>query len=143
VALLFELTGKTSGVEESQVTEFVRSRTNGAVEYVPIARKFPVSCKFPTVIAPGMIASESMLPPPPPPPGPVTARSALEFTWPLNADASAMIVVVPAAIAVTIPVVLTVATEGVVELHVTVLVRFCFVVCAALPKVPYALNCAV
>jgi hypothetical protein len=68
---------------------------------------------------------------------------ALELTGPLNAVASAMTVVVPAATAVTSPVELTVATVGVVELQVTVLVMFCFVGCAALPNVPYAVNCVV
>ena len=48
-----------AGAEESQVTEFVRSLTVGEVEYVPIARKFPVSCKLPTVILPGIMMSES------------------------------------------------------------------------------------
>jgi hypothetical protein len=52
-------------------------------------------------------------------------------------------VVVPAETAVTIPVVLTVATEGVAELHVTVVDMFCFVGRFALPNVPYAVNCAV
>jgi hypothetical protein len=54
-----------------------------------------------------------------------------------------MIEVVPAETAVTIPVVLTVATDGLLELQITVLVMFCFVGCAALPKVPYAVSCAV
>jgi hypothetical protein len=53
------LTGKTLGSEESQVTELVRSLTVGAVEYVPIARKFPVSCKLPTEIVLGIMMSES------------------------------------------------------------------------------------
>jgi hypothetical protein len=101
---------------------------------------------LPTLIELGIMASDVRtppVPPPPPPPAPVTVRVALELTRPLNAAASALIVVVPAETAVTIPVVLTVATEGVAELHVTVLVMFCFVGRDALPKVPYAVNCEV
>src|ERR1700758_3626935 len=56
---LLVLTGNESGKEESQVTELVRSLTKGTVEYVPMARNCPVSCKSPTVIAFGMIVSES------------------------------------------------------------------------------------
>jgi hypothetical protein len=67
----------------------------------------------------------------------------LELTGPLNAVASAMIAVVPADTAVTSPVALTVATEGVVELQVTVVVMFCVDGCFALPNVPTAVNCAV
>jgi hypothetical protein len=55
----FVLTGKELGKEESQVTELVRSLTYGAVENVPIARKFPVSSKLPTVSEPGIIVSET------------------------------------------------------------------------------------
>jgi hypothetical protein len=90
-----------------------------------------------------MMVSDSKSPPPVPPPAPVTVSCALELTGPLNAVASAMMVVVPAETAVTIPVVLTVATDGLLEFHVTVLVMFCLVACVALPKVPYAVNCAV
>jgi hypothetical protein len=43
----------------------------------------------------------------------------------LNAVDSAVIVVVPAATAVTSPVALTLATVGTVEVQVTVLVMFC------------------
>jgi hypothetical protein len=86
---------------------------------------------------------ERRSPPPVPPPAPVTVSCELELTEPLNAFASAMMVVVPAETAVTIPVVLTFATDGVLELQDTVLVMFCLVVCFALPKVPYAVNCAV
>jgi hypothetical protein len=53
------LTGKTFGVEEIQVTELVRSLTCGEVENVPSARKFPVSCRLPTVIMLGIMVSES------------------------------------------------------------------------------------
>ena len=54
-----ELTGKTLGAEEIQVTELVRSLTVGEVENVPMARKLPVSCRLPTVITAGMMVSES------------------------------------------------------------------------------------
>jgi hypothetical protein len=68
---------------------------------------------------------------------------ALELTGPLNAVELAVIVVVPAATAVTSPVALTVATEEVVEVQVTVLVMSCVEGCFALPNVPIAVNCVV
>jgi hypothetical protein len=67
----------------------------------------------------------------------------LELTGPLKAVSLATIVVEPAATAVTSPVALTVATEGVVELQVTVLVMSCVDGCFALPNVPTAVNCPV
>jgi hypothetical protein len=122
-------TGKTLGKEEIQVTvgEFVRSLTNGAVENVPTARNWPVSCKLPTERTLGMMVSETRTPPvePPPPPAPVTVTRVLALTSPLNAVAPALMVVVPAATAVTSPVALTVATVGVLELHVTPPLMFC------------------
>jgi hypothetical protein len=54
-----------------------------------------------------------------------------------------MMVVVPADTAVTSPVALTVATAGVVELQVTVLVMSCVLGRFALPNVPIAVNCVV
>jgi hypothetical protein len=143
--LLFELTGKTSGAEESQVTEFVRSLTNGADANVPTARKFPVSCKLPTVIALGMMVSESKLPTPAPPPEEEadTVRVALELTGPLKAVAFATIVDVPAATAVTSPDVSTLATAGLLEAQVTPPVIVWVVGCFALPNVPMTLNCVV
>jgi hypothetical protein len=54
-----------------------------------------------------------------------------------------VIILVPADTAVTSPVELTVATEGVVELQVTAVVMFWVVGRFALPKVPIAVNCAV
>jgi hypothetical protein len=139
------LTGKSLGKEEIQVNvgEFVRSLTNGALEKVPIARNWPVACKLPTERELGMMVSETRSPPDGPPPAPVTVRVALELTGPLNAVAPAVIVAVPAATAVTSPAGLTVATDGVVELQVTVLVMFCVVGWFALPNVPIAVNCAV
>jgi len=124
------LTGKTSGAEDSQVTEFVRSLTYGAAANVPTARKLPVSCKLSTVIVGGIMASESRFPPvapppePEPEPEPVTVRVALELVRPLNAAPPAVIVVVPGPTAVAIPEALTVATEGVLEAQFTVLVIF-------------------
>jgi hypothetical protein len=118
--------GNLFGSEVSQVTELVTSLTNGAFENVPIARNCPLSPKVPKTIPLGMIVSERMLPPLPPavpPVDPVTVMSALELTSPLNAAAPAVIVAVPAATAVTNPVVLTVATVGVLEVQVTPLVR--------------------
>jgi hypothetical protein len=122
------LMGKTLGVAEIQVRlgEFVRSLTVGAVENVPIARNCPVSCKLPTVIELGIMVSETRLPPPAPPPPPeaATVTFELELTGPLNAVLLAVIVVVPAATAVTSPEGLTVATEGVVEVQFTPFVMF-------------------
>jgi hypothetical protein len=70
-----------------------------------------------------MIAIEAMLPPATPPPlEPVTVRVALELVGPLNAVELAVIVVVPAPTAVATPEVLTVATEGALEVQVTRLV---------------------
>jgi hypothetical protein len=106
----------------------VTSLTVGAVENVPIARNCPLSFKLPKTIPLGMMVSERMLPPLPPvvpPPVPATVMAALELVWPLKASASAIIAVVPAATAVTKPALSTVATAGVVELQVTVLVMFC------------------
>jgi hypothetical protein len=147
VPAVLVLTGKTLGTEEIQfnVGEFVRSLTVGAVENVPIARNCPVSCKLPTVIELGIMVSESRFPPagPEPPPEPVTMRVALELTEPLNAIALAVIVVVPALTAVTMPEALTVATEATLEAQVTVLVTFCVERWFALPYVPTAVNCAV
>jgi hypothetical protein len=61
----------------------------------------------------------------------------------LNAAAPAVIVVVPADTAVTSPEALTVATAGVLEVQVTVLVMFCVEGRLALPNVPIAVNCTV
>jgi hypothetical protein len=90
-----------------------------------------------------MIVSERRLFGRAPPLEAVTVRLALERAGPLNAVASAVIVAVPAATAVTSPAGLTVATVGMVELQVTVLVMFCVDGCFALPNVPIAVNCAV
>jgi hypothetical protein len=93
-----------------------------------------------------MMVSERILPPllpPVVPLAPVTVRRALEVVGPLKAAAVAVIVVVPALIAVATPAELTVATAGVVELQVTTLVMFCVEGCFALPYVPVAVNCVV
>jgi hypothetical protein len=144
-ALLFESTGKTSGAEERQLTVFVRSLTNGAAENVPTARKFPVSCKLPTVIVLGIIMSESKFAPDVPPPEalPVTVSVALAPVAPLNAIPPTVIVVVPTPTAVATPEALMVATEGTLEVQITPLVKFCVEGCFALPYVPTAVNCAV
>jgi hypothetical protein len=145
-ALLLLVTGKTFGAEVSQVTELVTSLTVGAVENVPIARNCPLSFKAPKTIPLGMMVSERMLPPLPPavPPAVLaTVMIALEVVWPLNASAPAVTVVVPAPTAVTSPALSTVATAGVFELQVAVLVIFCVEGCFALPNVPMAVSCAV
>jgi hypothetical protein len=127
-ALLLLVTGYLFGSEVSQVTELVRSLTVGAVEKVPIARNCPVSPKVPKTIPLGMMVSERMLPPLPPfvpPVDPVTVKSAVELTGPAKPVALAVMIVDPALTAVATPVALTVATEGTVELQVTVLVMSC------------------
>jgi hypothetical protein len=115
-AELSELTGKTSGSADSQVTELVRSRTKGAEANVPIARKLPVSCKLPTVIVLGIIVSESR--------GSggavdVTVTLAVaETILPSGFVHSAVMVLEPMLTPVTTPAALTVATLGMVELQV-------------------------
>jgi hypothetical protein len=52
------LTVKMLGSEESHVTVLVRSLTYGAVEKVPMARKFPVPCKLATEMLLGITVSE-------------------------------------------------------------------------------------
>ena len=68
----------------------------------------------------------------------VTAEDAV--TGPVNAVALAVMVVVPGAFAVTNPAALTVATDGVVEDQVTMLVTLFVDKCDALPYVPTAFN---
>jgi hypothetical protein len=144
--VLLLVIGNLFGSEVNQVTELVTSLTVGAVENVPIARNCPLSFKLPKTIPLGMIVSERMLPPLPPavpPVDPVTVRPAVALVGPLNAVAFAVIVVVPAPTAVTIPEELTVATEGLLETQVTPLVTFCVEGCFAFPYVPTAVNCVV
>ena len=129
------MTGNTFGAEVSHFTELVRSLTVGEVEKVPIARNCPLWVRLPKTIPLGMMVSERILPPllPPAPLVPVTVMTALEEVGPLNAVALAVIVAVPALTAVTSPEALTVATAGVVEVHVTTLVTFWVEGCFALP----------
>lgn len=109
------LTGKTLGKEESQVTEFVRSLTVGGVENVPIARKFPVSCRLPTVMLLGIMVSESS--------GSGAAVSvtvtvpAAETTLLSEFVYSAVIVVVPKLIPLASPPAVIEAMVGMLELH--------------------------
>jgi hypothetical protein len=93
-------------------------------EVVPIARNCVVCPAAETDCDPGMIANETTLPPATPPPDEVTVMVALEEVGPLNAAALAVIVVVPAPVAVTRPPALIVATEGELELQLTELVMF-------------------
>lgn len=137
------LTGKTLGKEESHTTEFVRSRTVGGVEKVPIARKFPVSFRFPTLIELGIIVSDSR--------GSgagvsVTVTVAVfDTTEPSGFFSNAVIVVVPALTpeATPLPVEspeVTLAMVGMLDDHVICdeLVTFCWR--PVLPKVPSAMN---
>ena len=127
-ALLLLVTGKAFGSDVIQVTELVRSLTVGAVEKVPIARYCPLSPKLPNTIELGIMVSERMpapLPPATPPPEPVTVRSAVELTGPAYPVALAVMIVEPALTAVATPEALTVATDGVLEVQVTVPVISC------------------
>ncbi len=94
-----------------------------------------------------MIVTETRLPPPLPPPVPptvpVTVNCAPDVTGPLKALASAVMVVVPAVAAVTSPVLLTVATAGLLEVQLTPAVTSPVVGCLALPNVPVTANCVV
>src|SRR5579863_10344818 len=89
-----------------------------------MARNWPVSCRLPTVMELGMMVSETKLPPVPLVTVDATVTVEAEVTGPLKAVALAVIVVVPEANADTNPDELTVATEGVEEVHVTVFVTF-------------------
>jgi hypothetical protein len=127
-----------SGNEERQVTEFVRSLTYGAAENVPNARKFPVSCKLPTVIELGMIVSESR------------GSGAGEFetatvavpdtTLPSAFVNSAVMVALPAFEPATSPEALTEAMDGLLELHLIWVELVTSVWRPVLPEVPSAIN---
>jgi hypothetical protein len=80
-----------------------------------------------------MMANDTIPDVPVPVPVPVTVMVALVESGPLNPVALAVIVVVPAPIAVTTPLELTVATPGMAEVQVTWLVIFCVEGCEALP----------
>jgi hypothetical protein len=58
-ALLFVVTGKTLGADVIHVAVFVRSRTYGGLEKVPIARNCPVPCKLLRPMELGITVSES------------------------------------------------------------------------------------
>ena len=104
-----------SGAEESQVTEFVRSLTYGGVANVPTARKFPVSCKFPTVIELGMMVRESR--------GSGAAvrltvtLAVLDTTLPSEFVNTAVMVPVPALKPFARPVALIETMDGLLEVH--------------------------
>jgi hypothetical protein len=125
------------GKEEIQVTESVRSLTYGAVENVPIAKNCPDPCIFPTVSVPGIIVSEVI--------GSgggvfVTETDAVAFTTYAGVEPlagfvhSAVMLAVPTFTPLARPggslahtgvqvcvgarVVLTVAIDGILELHV-------------------------
>jgi len=129
----------------------VRSLTYGGVEYVPKARYCPVIPLFETVVPPGTMLMESRgsvpIAPPPvpvlPEPEAVTLSVTAALTGPLKAVAFAVMIVEPTPTAVTSPDEFTVATEGVLELHVTRVVTSFVLGWLALPNVPVAVNCAV
>ena len=117
----------------SRCTEFVRSLTYGTVENVPIARNCPVSCKFPTVIELGIMVSESRGSA-----GAVFETATLavfDTTLPSGFVNSAVIVLLPTLTPVIRPVELTVAMDGVLELHAIWLELVTFVRRPVLPDV--------
>jgi hypothetical protein len=96
-----------------------------------------------------MISIETTVPPVPPvPPVPdvdVTVRVALAVITPVYPFMDAVMVVDPAVSAVAIPVELTLATAGELEVHVAESVSSCVVDGWLLPwpMVPVAVNCTV
>jgi hypothetical protein len=127
------------GAAETQVTELVRSLTCGLVEYVPMARKFPVPCKLPTVILLGIMVSESS-----------GSGAAVDVTVTVAvADTtlesgfvhSAVMVLVPTLTPVTTPPVgLTVAMVGMVELQARLEELVTSSCRPVVPEVPRAMN---
>jgi hypothetical protein len=117
---------------ELHTTEPVKSSV-APEEVVPIAMYWAVCPGAATDWVPGMMESDTTLPPTWPPPVEVTTRVALAVTGPLNAEAEAMIVVVPAPTAVATPEESTVATAGVLEVQVTPVVNVCDDLWLALP----------
>jgi hypothetical protein len=134
------LTGNTLGTAEIHVSvgEFVRSRTYGGVENVPIARNCPVSCKFPTVIELGIMVSESR--------GcggavsETVTDAAPDTTLPSVFVNDALMVVVPALNPVTRPDALTEAMEELLEVHLTWLKLVTSCCSPVVPDVPSAIN---
>src|SRR5665213_3216599 len=140
---VFVFTGKTLGVAEVHVRvgEFVRSRTYGTLENVPIAKNCALSCRLPTVIALGMMVSDSR--------GSAggvleTAMVALAVTTLLSGFvSSAVTVVMPAALPVARPAPLTTAIEGLLELHAIAGELVTSLRSPVLPLVAMATNCPV
>jgi hypothetical protein len=131
-------TGNTLGAEEIQVTWLVRSLTCGELANVPMARKFPVSCKLPTVMLLGIIVSESS--------GSgacveVTVTDAVADTTLASGFVHiAVIPLEPALTPVTSPEALTVAMVGMLELHWMLVELVTFSWSPVLPDVPRAMN---
>jgi hypothetical protein len=119
----FVLMGKMFGAPETQLTEFVRSLTVGADANVPMARYWPVPCRLLTVTELGMMESDSRPATPPVlPAGLITVSVPVVETTPVNPFMLAVMVVVPEPTAVATPVELMVATDGALDVHVTLLV---------------------
>ena len=132
---------------EDQETWLVRFSV-APVDVVPIAMNWVVSLGTATDWALGMIVRDVTLDEgdePPPPDVAVTVRVALAVRVPVNPFIVAVMVVVPAVSAVAIPVELTLATAGVLEVHVAESVSSCVVDGWPLPwpTVPVAVNCTV
>jgi hypothetical protein len=117
---------------ELHATELVRF-TVAPDEVDPMARNWLVWVGALTVCELGMTLIETIVPPAWPPLEPVTVKVALALMGPAYPPALAVIVVEPAPTAVASPAAFTVATEGVVEVQVTLPVMFCVDWCAALP----------
>jgi hypothetical protein len=136
---LFVLTGKEFGNDDIHVTELVRSRTFGDVENVPMAIKFPVSCRLPTVRSFGIMLNDKSGS------GAVVAFTVTdelaEATLPSEFLHSAVMTVFPGLTPVTVPLLSTLAIVAMLELHV---------ICgelvtsspSPLPAVPMAINWA-
>jgi hypothetical protein len=108
---------------DNHVTWFVKSRVLGVPLNVPIATNCDVSPAWMrvgggVVVAGGMIAMETS-------PFVETVTVAVPLKTPVDPVLVAVMVVVPVATAVTTPVLLTVATEGTLEVHCESSVIFC------------------
>jgi hypothetical protein len=110
----------------------------GGDENVPTARKFPVSCKFSTVIELGMIVSESRGS------GAAVSETAtvavFDTTLPSGFVNNAVMVLVPALKPLTSPDAFTEAIDGMLELHCIWTEAVTSSRRPLLPEVPSAIN---
>jgi hypothetical protein len=123
VASPAELMVATPTSLDTHVTWFVKSNVLGVPLNVPIATNCDVSpglVRTGTGDDGGMIAMETS-------PFVETVTVAVPLRTPVDPFMLAVMVVVPVATAVTTPILLTVATEGVMDVHWAPLVIFCVV----------------